>query len=100
MAIPQMEARRRFSHSEKSECSAVTHIPSYPSESETLKRQQALQTATYLSGPAVLTTLAYLIYRIWCGLSHAVHSDTTRHLLVGWMFLGVEIGFLRKPSLF
>ena len=70
MINSQMEVRQRFSHSKSSGYSIEPHIPAYPRQPEVLKRQRALQTATQLASPAIVSTLTYFTYRVWCGLAH------------------------------
>lgn len=95
-----MGSRRRFSHSRSSDYSIEPHIPAYPRQPEVLKRQQALQTATQLASPAIVSTLAYFAYRVWCGLAHSGNPKTLAgDAWVKWMFLGVEMGFARMLSL-
>lgn len=96
-----MEIRQRLSHSEGSEYSIATHTPAYPRQSEVLKRQRALHTATQLASPAIVTTLAYFAYRVWCGLTHSgsPNASLAGDAWVKWMFLGVEMGFSRMPFL-
>ena len=90
-----MDIGQRLSPSKNSEYSIATHTPAYPRRSEALKRQRALQTATQLASPAIVTTLAYFAYRVWCGLSHggSPNASLAGDAWVKWMFLGVEMGF-------
>ncbi len=92
-----MDVRQRLSHSKSSEYSIAPHTPAYPRQSEALKRQRALQTATQLASPAIVTTLAYFAYRVWCGLTYSgsPNASLAGDAWVKWMFLGVEIGFSR-----
>ena len=101
MDYTHMETRQRLSHSSSSGYSIKPHIPAYPPQSEALTRQRALQTATRLANPAVVSTLAYFAYRVWCGLTHngSLNGSVAGDAWIKWMFLGVEMGFTRVSSL-
>ena len=89
-----MEARQRFPASKSPRYSIESHTPAYPSQPEVLRRQRALQTATQLATPAIVSTLAYFAYRVWCGFAHSRNPKSLAgDTLVKWMFLGVEMGF-------
>ena len=99
MIDSQTEARQRFSPSESSGYSIEPHNPAYPGQLEGLKRQRALQTATRLASPALISTLAYFAYRVWSGVAHSRNlKSLAGDALVKWMFLAVEMGFTRMLS--
>lgn len=93
----EVKLRQRSSSPESSACMTKTHVAAYPARSEALKRQRALQTATRLANPALLTTFAYLFYRAWSGISYSArpkaHATLAGDAWVRWMFFGVELGF-------
>ena len=96
----QMEARHRFANSKSSAYSIDPHSPAHPRPPEVLKHQRALRTATQLAIPAIISTLAYFAYRVWCGLARSRNlKSLAGDAWVKWMFLGVEMGFSRKLSL-